>query len=319
MDRLASMRIFVAVADTKGFASAARQLRLSAAMVTRAVAALESGIGARLLHRTTRQVRVTETGERYLIDCRRILAELEEAEALAGGAHVVPQGHLVVTAPVLFGRMHVAPLLMSFLDAHPQITAQAFFVDRVVNLMDEGMDVALRIAHLPDSSLTAVRVGAMRRVTVASPDYLARQGEPLSPADLPRHEAIGVSFTGGAAAPWRLAAEAHQPDRLLSWAPPRMRLTVSGGEVGIAAALEGRGLARALSYQVQDDVAAGRLRIVLAAYEPPLIPVHLVYPEGRRAAAKVRAFIDHAAGHLRAHPALNHGARGEAGATRPAD
>lgn len=208
MDRLESMRIFVAVAESQGFAAAARQLRLSAPMVTRAVAALEARIGARLLHRTTRQVRVTETGERYLADCRRILAELDEADALAGGAHVVPQGHLIVTAPVLFGRIHMAPLLLSFLEAHPQVTARAFFVDRLVNLLEEGVDVALRIAHLPDSSLTAVKVGAVRRVIVASPDYLARCGEPLTPAELGAHDAIGSSITGGPAAPWLLAAQA---------------------------------------------------------------------------------------------------------------
>ena len=311
MDRFDSMRIFMTVADAQGFAAAARALRLSAPMVTRAVAALESHIGARLLHRTTRHVRLTEAGERYLADCKRILADVEEAEAQAGGAHAVPQGHLVVTAPVLFGRIHIAPLLMSFLDQHPQVTARAFFVDRVVNLMDEGVDVALRIAHLPDSSLTAMRVGAMRRVIVASPDYLAKHGEPTSPADLPSHLAVGVSASGPVV-PWQLAAEPHQPQKLQTWAPPRMQLTTNGGDVGIMAAREGRGLARALSYQVEEDLAAGRLRIVLAAYEPALIPVHLVYPEGRRAAAKVRAFIDHAAAHLRAHPALNHAQPGGA-------
>jgi DNA-binding transcriptional LysR family regulator len=313
MDRFEAMRIFVAVADTRGFASAARQLQLSAPMVTRAVAALEARIGARLLHRTTRQVRVTETGERYLADCRRILAEMDEAEAQAGGAHVVPRGHLVVTAPVLFGRLHIAPLLLSCLDEHPEITARAFFVDRVVNLLEEGVDVALRIAHLPDSSLTAVRVGSMRRVIVASPAYLERHGVPLTPADLPRHDAVGVSATGGSPTPWQLAAEPGTSERLVAWAPPRVRLTVNGGEIGILAALARRGLARALSYQVQDEVASGRLRIVLADFEPSLIPVHLVYPAGRRAAAKVHAFIEHAAQRLRAHPALNPSATSSSG------
>lgn len=304
MDRLDSMHIFVTVAETQGFASAARHLRLSAPLVTRAVAALEAHIGARLLHRTTRHVRLTETGERYLADCKRILAEVREAEALASGAHVVPQGHLVVTAPVLFGRIHIAPLLLTFLQAHPQITARAFFVDRVVNLMDEGVDVALRIAHLPDSSLTAVRVGSMRRVIAASPAYLAQRGEPMAPSDLADHDAIGSSPSGGPATPWSMAAAPREPGKLVQGPQPRIQLTTNGGEVGIMAARAGHGLVRALSYQVAEDVAAGRLRIVLADYEPPLIPVHLVYPEGRRAAAKVHAFVDHVVAHLRAHPAL---------------
>ncbi|MBI3381902.1 MAG: LysR family transcriptional regulator [Aquabacterium sp.] len=305
MDRFESMRIFVAVAESQGFAAAARQLRLSGPMVTRAVAALEAHLGARLLHRTTRQVRVTETGQRYLLDCKRILAEMDEADALAGGAHVVPKGHLIVTAPVLFGRIHIAPLLMSFLQAHPQVTARAFFVDRVVNLMEEGVDVALRIAHLPDSSLTAVRVGAVRRVIVASPDYLARRGEPMSPADLAEHEALGSSTTGGPASPWLLAAQPGQGDKLVQGPQPRIQLTLNGVEVGIMAAKAGHGLARVLSYQVRDEVAAGHLRIVLQAYEPTPIPVYLVYSEGRSAAAKVLAFVDFAAQQLRAHPALN--------------
>jgi len=305
MDRFESMRIFVAVAESQGFAAAARQLRLSGPMVTRAVAALEEHIGARLLHRTTRQVRVTETGQRYLQDCKRILADMDEADALANGAHVVPQGHLIVTAPVLFGRFHMAPLLLSFLDAHPQVTARAFFVDRVVNLLEEGVDVALRIAHLPDSSLTAVRVGAVRRVIVVSPEYLARHGEPMTPADLAQHEALGVDISGGPAAPWLLAVQAGQRDKLVQGPQPRVQLTVNTGEVGIMAAKAGHGLARAMSYQVREDIGAGHLRIVLSDYEPPPLPVHLVYPEGRNATAKVRAFVDFATRHLRAHPALN--------------
>lgn len=304
MNPFESMRIFVAVAECQGFAAAARQLQLSAPMVTRAVAALEQRIGATLLHRTTRQVRLTETGERYLLDCRRILADMAEADALAGGAHVLPQGHLVVTAPVLFGRMHVAPLLLDFLREHPQITARALFVDRVVNLLDEGADVALRIAHLPDSSLTATRVGQVRRVIVASPAYLARHGEPRSPKELAAHEALGVSISGNETTPWMLATEAGKPQKLMEGPQPRIRLTVNGGEVAIAAARDGHGLARALSYQVADDVTAGRLRVVLTEYEPAAIPVHLVHVSGRRAAAKVRAWLDYVVPRLRALPGL---------------
>lgn len=306
MDRLESMRIFLAVAEASSFAGAARQLRLSAPAVTRAVAALEAHLRARLLHRSTRMVRLTEVGERYLADCRRLLAELDEAEAIAGGAHVVPQGHLTVTAPVLFGRMHIAPLLLDFLQAHPQVTARAFFADRVVNLLDEGMDVAVRIAHLADSSLTAVRVGEVRRVIVASPGYLAHHGEPLVPDDLAAHEAIGSSIVEGPSPRWALVQDPQRaPGKLQQGPQPRIRLSVNGGEVGIMAAKAGHGLARALSYQVADDLAAGRLRVVLAPFEPPPIPVQLVYPEGRLAAAKVRAFVAFAVTQLRAHPALN--------------
>lgn len=315
MDQFETMRIFVAVADQHGFAAAARQLQMSAPMVTRAVAALERRLGATLLQRTTRQVRVTETGARYLADCKRILGELAEADAQARGAHVVPQGHLIVTAPVLFGRMHIAPLLLDFLQAHPQVTARALFVDRVVDLLDEGVDVALRIAHLPDSSLTAVRVGQVRRVVVASPDYLARHGEPQVPADLGAHRAVGSVITGGEAPPWLLAAEAGKPERLEQGPQPRMQLTLNGVEVGIAAARGGHGLARALSYQVADELDAGHLRIVLAPYEPPPLPIYLVHADGRRAAAKVRAFVDYAVERLRAQPVLQAGAGPASGLT----
>jgi len=299
------MRVFVAVADVKSFAGAARQLRSSPAAVTRAIAALESHLGARLLHRTTRSLRLSEAGERYLADCRRILGELNQADALASGAHVEPQGHLAVTAPVLFGRIHIAPLLLEFLKAHPKVQARALFVDRVVHLIDEGMDVALRIAHLPDSSLSALKVGTVRRVVVASPDYLARHGEPRTPEELGRHEAIGISTSGGPFTPWQFARP-DDPTRRLHPAPsPGVQLTVNGSEVGILAARAGHGLTRAMSYQVAEHVASGHLRIVLAAFEPAPVPVHLVHPEGRLAAAKVRAFIDFAAARLRAHPVLN--------------
>jgi DNA-binding transcriptional LysR family regulator len=305
MDQLDAMRVFVTVADTHSFAGAARLLKCSPAAVTRSIAALEQHLGARLLHRTTRSLRLSEAGERYLTDCRRILGALQEADAVASGAHVEPQGHLMVTAPVLFGRIHIAPLLLDFLQAHPRLSAQALFVDRLVHLVDEGVDVALRIAHLPDSSLTAVKVGSVRRVVVASPDYLARCGEPTSPDELGGHDAIGVSPSGGPFAPWRFAQPGDPKAELRTAPTPRIQFTSNGNEVGIAAACAGRGLTRVMSYQVADDVAAGRLRVVLAPFEPAPIPVHLVYPEGRHAAAKVRAFVDFAVARLRAHPVLN--------------
>lgn len=318
MDRLDAMRVFVAVAEAGSFAAAARRLGLSAPGVTRAVAALEARLGTRLLHRTTRLVRPSEAGERYLTDCRRLLAELDDAEAAASGVQVEPQGQLAVTASVLFGRLYVAPLLLDFLGRHPRVTAHALFVDRIVHLHDEGFDVAVRIAHLPDSSLTAVRVGWVRRVVVAAPAYLAAHGEPQTPHELAAHRAIGfvpgasmgaglAGAAGGAAGPasvasWRFVLRPGAAPQEV--APPHTPLTVNGGEVAIEAACAGHGLTRALSYQVAGDVAAGRLRVLLAGYEPPPIPIHLVYPEGRRATAKVRAFVDFAAEALRGHPAL---------------
>lgn len=297
MDRLDTLRVFVAVAEAGGFAAAARHLQMSPPAVTRAVVALERRIGARLLHRTTRTVRPTEAGERFLVDAKRILAELAEAEALAGGAYAEPQGQLAVTAPVLFGHLYVAPLVLDFLRVHPRLRVRSFFVDRLVNLMDEGFDVAVRIARLPDSSLTAIPVGAVRRVVVAAPAYLAVHGEPREPGDLARHQVIGFSPSGAAELPWRFATvgAVHVP-------PARLVTNHTG--TAIAAALAGEGLTRVLSYQVDAELRAGRLRVVLAGHEPPPIPVQLVYPEGRKAAAKVRAFVDHAVDRLRQEPVL---------------
>jgi DNA-binding transcriptional LysR family regulator len=293
MDQLDSMRVFIAVAESGGFAPAARLMRVSPPVVTRAIAALERRLGARLLNRTTRQMHLTETGLQFLADCKRIVAELQEAEALARNAHVEPQGLLAVTAPVMFGRMHIAPLLFDFLERHPKVDARAMFADRIVNLIEEGFDVALRIDTLADSSLTAIKVGTVRRVVVASPAYLAANGTPRTPADVEHHRAIGSGR-----APWRFrGATASTPQ-------PRMQLTVNGGDVAIACALAGHGLARPLSYQVDQELRDGRLQVVLAGFEPPGLPVQLVYPEGRQAAAKVRAFVDFATTRLRAHPAL---------------
>ncbi len=307
MDRLDAMKVFVAVAEGRGFAEAARRLRLSPPAVTRAVAALEQRVGARLLHRTTRSVRLTEAGERYLADCRRLLAEVEEAEAVARGSGAEPQGQLAITASVLFGRLHVAPILLDFLAQHRRVSARALFVDRVVHLIDEGFDVAVRIAHLSDSSLTAVRVGQVRRVVVAAPSYLEARGVPREPHDLAGHDAVGFAQAGSEGGPWVFGPRAGK--RRGESVAPRQQLVVNAAEVAIAAAVAGHGLTRVLSYQVAEDVDARRLRIVLAAYEPPPIPLHLVDPAGRHAAAKVRAFVALAAERLRSAPGLARFAR----------
>ncbi|MEP7101365.1 MAG: LysR family transcriptional regulator [Burkholderiales bacterium] len=298
MDHLDKLRVFIAVADRRGFAPAARALSLSAPAVTRAIAALEQRLGAQLFKRSTRSVHLTEIGERFLDDCRRIVAELAEAEAAVGGAHAVPHGELAITASSMFGRLHVAPIALDFLALHPQVTIHGLFVDRVVHLMDEGFDVAVRIARLPDSGLTAVRVGSMRAVVVGSPAYLAERGVPKHPADLADHDATGFSQTGRLAPRWALASAAAS-------AEPRIRMVTNAGEVAIDAAVRGQGLARAMHYQVDADVRAGRLNIVLAEFEPQPIPVHLVHVAGRKAPAKLRAFVDFAAERLRAEPVLS--------------
>jgi len=295
MDRLDAMRVFVAVAEAGGFAAAARALRLSPPAVTRAVAGLEERIGARLLHRTTRTVRLTEAGVRFLADARRILIELEEAEAAAAGAHGEPRGRIDVTAPLLFGTMHVAPMVLGFLERFPAVSVRSLFVDRVVDLMDEGIDVAVRIADLPDSTFSAVRVGQVRRVVCASPQYLARRGTPVMPRDLEDFDCIGFQ-SGPAPAAWVFPESAAGKAETVR---PSMRLLVNNADVAVAAALAGHGIARVLSYQVAEEIRRGRLCVVLAGYEPSPVPVHLVHIEGRRAAARVRAFLDFAAPRLR--------------------
>jgi DNA-binding transcriptional LysR family regulator len=307
MDHLQRLRIFVAVAESGSFARGARSREVSAPAATRAVAALEKHLGALLLQRTTRSLRLTEQGEAFLADCRRILAELDAAEAAVTGARHEPQGTLAITAPALFGSRHIAPLLFEFLDRHPQLRARALFTDRLVHLVDEGFDVALRIAVLPDSSLTAVPLGHMRVAIVAAPDYLRRHGVPRTPAELKQHRGIGFSIDGQIRVGWPEAGRRASLVGGRGGAAPQERLVVNANEVQVAAAVAGQGLARALAYQVSDEVRDGRLRVLLQAYEPPPVPVHLVYPAGRVAAAKVREFVSFAAERLRALPVLQGG------------
>jgi len=298
MDRFHLMRTFVAVVDEQGFAGAARRLGISPPATTRAVAELEQRLGVRLLTRTTRTMRVTDAGERYVEDCRRILAEVEEAEESAGGVHRAPQGRLVVTAPALFGRMHVMPIVLDYLGKYPDVSVACWFVDRLVNLVDEGADVAVRIGELPDSSATAVRVGSVRRVLCASPSYLKRHGTPAEAADLQRHAIFGHN-TLSPVSEWKLAAGSTAQRLRL-----RARLAVSTNDAAIAAAQSGFGLALLLSYQVAEPLRAGKLRAVLEGSFPETLPVHVVHREGRRAARKVRAFVDLAAERLRANTAI---------------
>jgi len=297
------MQAFVAVAETGGFAAAARRLTLSPPVVTRAIAALETHLGARILTRTTRQVRLTEAGARYLEDCRRLLSELADAEAAVSGDYAELRGTLAVTASVMFGRLHVAPVLLDFLARHGAVSGRLLLSDRVLDLIDEGLNVAVRIAKLPDSSLTALRVGEVRRVVCAAPAYLRKHGVPTTPAELADHEA--VVFAPERASPvWEFEGKRGKTN-----VRPRAQLLTNASEVGIQAALAGRALTRVLSYMVASDVRDGRLRIVLEDYEPEPLPVHVVYRDGRRAPARVRAFADYAVERLRRELVLKPHAR----------
>lgn len=290
MDRLAGMRAFVAVAEAESFADAARRLSQSPPAITRAVVALEEHLGARLLHRTTRVVRPTEAGTRFLADAKRILMELEEAERSAAGLHGEPRGSLNLTASALFGRRHVAPILLDFMPLYPGIMLRTLLVDRVVDMVDEGFDIAVRIANLPDSTLTALRVGQVRRVICAAPSYLARHGMPRKAADLAHHKALLFS-DGALPRPWKLRHEDVSP---------QAQLAINSVEVAIAGAVAGQGITRVLSYMIAPELRAGSLQIILEESEPAPLAVQLVHREGRNANAKLRAFIDFAAPRLQA-------------------
>ena len=299
MDQFHLMTVFVAVVDTNGFAGAARKLKLSPPAVTRAINALERQLGVRLLTRTTRIVRVTEAGGRYAQDCRRILAELAEAGESASGTHGAPRGRLTLTAPVLFGSLFVTPIVAEYLQRFPEVNASCLFLDRVVNLLDEGVDVAVRIGELPDSSMQAVRVGQVRRVICASPGYLAQRGIPLTPDDLQAHCIVSANAVTPAPA-WHLL---DRGEPCVVKLQPRM--TTTSNDAAVAAVAGGFGLTRLLSYQVAEHLRDGRLKTVLSEFEPAPLPVHVVHREGRNASQRVRAFLDLAIERLRASPALN--------------
>lgn len=297
MSRFHAMHVFVAVAEVGSFAAAARRLNISPPAATRAIALLEDAIGARLLVRTTRSVKLTESGARYLGDCRRILADIAEAEAAASGSYLHPQGNLKVTASVLFGQEFMVPILTDFLDAHPDVSIEALFVDRVTHIVEEGIDVAVRIGHLPDSSLSAIRVGSVRRVVCGSPHYFARHGMPREPDDLSNHNIIASSGTWSSPE-WKFGKDGALAVRVTP------RLSCSTFDAVIQATIQGWGLARPLSYQIGRDVRDGRLMTVLQDFEQPPLPIHIVHPDGHRAPAKVRAFIDYAVERLRADPLI---------------
>jgi len=299
VDRLHLITVFVAVADASGFAGASRKLGVSPPAVTRAINELEGHLGVRLLTRTTRVVRLTEDGVRYADDCRRILAELAEADDAVSGKHGSPHGRLTLTAPALFGSKFVTPIVTEYLTRYPKVTAACWFLDRVVNMMDEGVDVAVRIGELPDSSMQAISVGRVRRVICASPGYLEKHGIPQTPEALSAHCVVSASPVTPTAE-WRLMDNGEP--RVVKL---QARMITTTNDAAVAAAVSGFGITRLLSYQVAEQLRDGQLKTVLTEFEPAPLPVHLVHREGRHASQKARAFLDLALERLRANPALN--------------
>lgn len=293
MDRFHELRVFIAVAEGGGFAKAAAGLNSSPPAITRAVAGLEDRLGVRLFNRTTRKVQLTEPGVRFFEDAKRVLSDLDTAEQDLKGEARLASGQLSITASLAFGRSVLEPIVSSFTDAHPLVHVSMLLFDRVVDLVDEGFDLAVRIGHLPDSSLVSSHVGHVRRILVASPEYIARRGMPGRPADLKLHAVIAHT----ALMPnreWRFA-DSGKPGRVTI----TPRIEVNDAHAGIQAAEQGKGITIALSYMVANAIRAKRLIPVLEDYAPPPVPVHLIHAQRRIIAPKVRSFLDFAGPKLR--------------------
>jgi DNA-binding transcriptional LysR family regulator len=293
MDRFHELRVFIAVAEAGGFAKAANALHSSPPAVTRAIATLEERLGVRLFNRTTRTVHLTDPGTRFLEDARRVLGDLETAEQDVRGEARSASGRLSITASVSFGRTLLQSIIAGFTEAYPLVSVSMQLFDRVVDLVDEGFDLAVRIAHLPDSSLVSTQMGEVRRMLVASPDYLARRRAPRAPGDLKTHAIIGHStlLSGGE---WRYSDDGR-PARLTL----QSRIETNDVHTNMVLAEQGLGITIVLSYMVGDALRSGKLVPVLQGYAPPPVPVHLIYAQRRIIAPKVRAFLDFAAPRLR--------------------
>jgi DNA-binding transcriptional LysR family regulator len=293
VDRFESMSAFVAVVEAGGFSAASRRVGMPLASVSRKVSELEVRLGVQLLKRSTRKVTMTDSGQQFFAACRRILDDLGEAERSAAGEFQAPRGELVITAPLVLGRLHIVPIVTEFLKAYRDVDIELRLADRVVNLLDEHVDLALRIGDLPDSSHVAVRVGGIGRVACASPGYLAERGTPRHPDDLAGHDCI--TFAGLASTrEWTFRS-----GRSVASAQVRARLAITTAEAAIDAAVAGAGITRVLFYQAAEAIADGRLVTVLTAYEPDPFPVSLVYPAGRLVPLKLRAFLDFASPRLK--------------------
>ncbi len=299
MDRFHLMSVFIAVAETEGFAAGARRLHISPPAVTRAIATLEEQLGIKLFNRTTRYVRTTEAGQRYLNDAKRILADLKAADEAAAGINAEPLGHLTITAPVMFGRMHVMPGIIDYLERYPGTEVSCIFLDRVVNLLEEDIDVGIRIGELPDSSMQALRVGSVRMALCASPDYLKRNGTPQHPKDLLQHSTI-ASSAGANTTDWRFHQGKEEFTQRL-----QPRLSVTTNDAAITAAVQGLGITRLLSYQIAPQIADHKLQSILEDFEAPPLPIHIVHREGRYSSTRVRSFIDLLAEQLRTNQTIS--------------
>lgn len=302
-DRFESMSILVAVVEAGSFSAAARQLRMPLATVSRKVGELEAHLNTRLLHRSTRQLSLTETGHAYVAACRRILEEVGEAERAASGEYAAPKGELVITAPIVFGRLHLLPVVADFLKTYPDIDVRMVLTDRVVALLDEHVDIALRIADLPDSNFIAVPIGSVRRVVCASPAYFAAHGLPTRPQDLATHACITFEQMTSRQVWHFTAGNAGKAGKAEIAVPVRSRLAVSTAEAAVDAAVAGVGITRVVSYQMASALRAGALQIVLDAFEPPPWPISLVHTGQGLLPLKLRAFLDFATPRLRARVA----------------
>lgn len=294
MDRYRDMQIFAGVSAHPSLAAAARGLQLSVPTVMRAIARLEARLRVQLLHRSTQGVLLTEAGAAFLADCSRLLAATAAAEASARGLHVHAEGNLRVLLPLLFSSYVMAPLLVTYTQRYPQVRLFVDYQDHFPNLHEDGLDVAILVGHLPDSALIARPLGQVRHIVCASPGYLARHGEPQALEDLKQHRLIAIQ----AFADW------VQWDFRHGSVKARAQLNFATVQGAINGALHGAGLVRCLSYPVHAHLANGQLRQVLAAYEPPPVPVQVVYREGRNASMRVRSFVDFTVAALRGHPAF---------------
>jgi len=297
VDRIEAMSVLLAAVETGSLSAAGRKLGMPLPTVSRKVSELESHLKTRLLHRSTRRLALTDSGRAYVEACKRILGDVEEAERAAAGEYSAPKGDLVITAPIVYGRLHVLPLVTEFLNAYPEVDVRLLLGDRAVNLFEDPVDLAVRVGELPDSSLIATRIGSMHLVACASPGYFAARGKPVHPGELSVHDC--VTFEGLMPADsWKFSSGKRETS-----VPIHSRLVVNTADAAIAAAIAGAGITRVLSYQVADAVRAGALEIVLQEFEPAAWPVSLVYPSQGRMPLKLRAFLDFAVPRLRSEHA----------------
>ena len=299
MDKLEGMKVFVEVAKHKSFIGASKHLNLSAPAVTRFIANLETSLGVKLFNRTTRHVRLTESGEHFLTDTKRILEDIAEAESAVTGIYSKPRGILTITAPVLFGEKHVLPIITEYLELNQEVTIKTFFSDRVTSLVEEELDIAIRIGHLKDSNLYATHVGNVRRIVCSSPSYLKKYGEPRCPNDLTDHSIV-FPTTFESSPIWHFIKNDKKEAVKLK---PRLHCNQTNS--ALQTTIQGFGITRLMSYQVGEELEKGTLQSILTSYEEDPLPVNIIRIEGRRSNAKIRSFLDLATKRLKSNPLIN--------------